>query len=149
MSSSSPDIFFIITDRIRRIGEGNVFSLSTPGGGRVTRPGPDGGGVPQPGLTPGTPWPGQDGGYEGDPLPSMGSPTHPRDRTAHGVLDTPRSVCLLRSRRRSFLFCLQVRFPRNHIHSSVQRLLIVNTELSVDESIVSLKRRLQATSIRR
>ena len=28
----------------------------------------------------------------------------PRDRTAYGVLDTPRSVCLLRSRRRTFLY---------------------------------------------
>ena len=37
------------------------------------------------------------------PLPRCLSP--PRDRTAYGVLDTPRSVCLLRSRRGTFLFC--------------------------------------------
>ena len=42
------------------------------------------------------------------PPPSQGwgsapPPHHPQDRTADGVLDTPRSVCLLRSRRRTFL----------------------------------------------
>ena len=37
--------------------------------------------------------------------PSQGWGT-PRDRAADGVLDTPRSVCLLRSRRRTFLFYL-------------------------------------------
>ena len=45
------------------------------------------------GTLPGTPR-GQDGGY-----PARGVP-----RTAHGVLDTPQSVCLLHSRRRTFLF---------------------------------------------
>ena len=58
----------------------------------------------------GTPQPGQDGGYLrwgtpeqgwGTPLARDGIP--PRDRTADGVLDTPRPVCLLRSRRRTFL----------------------------------------------
>ena len=56
----------------------------------------------QEGTCLGYPKPGQDGGY-----PSQGgaSPGYspPRDRTAHGVLDTPQSVCLLRSRRRTFL----------------------------------------------
>ena len=40
--------------------------------------------------------PGPDRGYPKVPTP--------RDRTAYGVLNTPRSVCLLRSRRRTFLF---------------------------------------------
>ena len=52
---------FIITDRIRRMREGNVFSLSTPVcvcvcvcEGGLPRPGPDWGGVPQPGTEGGT-----------------------------------------------------------------------------------------------
>ena len=56
------------------------------------------------------PQPGQDGGYPrwGIPPPAeMGypptPPPPPRDRTADGVLDTPWLVCLLRSRRRTFL----------------------------------------------
>ena len=36
--------------------------------------------------------------------PSPFPPPPPRDRTANGVLDTPQSVCLLRSHRRTFLF---------------------------------------------
>ena len=36
-------------------------------------------------------------------LPGQGWGTPPRDRTADGVLDTRRAVCLLRSRRRTFL----------------------------------------------
>ena len=51
----------------------------------------------------GTPW------WESPPPPPPGMgypppPPPPPDRTADGVLDTPRSVCLLRSRRRTFLF---------------------------------------------
>ena len=44
-------------------------------------------------------------GGEGVP---QGTYTHPLppDRTAYGVLDTLRSVCLLRSRSRTFLFIL-------------------------------------------
>ena len=64
-------------------------------------------GVAQPRGTPGyPPQPGQDERYQGYPsgqVRTMGVPP-PQDRTAHGVLDTPRSVCLLRSRRRTFLF---------------------------------------------
>ena len=37
--------------------------------------------------------------------PAWGTPPPPRDRTAHGVFDR-RSVCLLRSRRRTFLLLL-------------------------------------------
>ena len=52
----------------------------------------------------GTPWPGQDEGLPHDggiPPPGMGYPLW--DWTADGVLDTAWSVCLLRSRRRTFL----------------------------------------------
>ena len=60
-------------------------------------------GGPQPGGAPtwGTPQSGQDGGY-----PSQGAPAWvlPQYRTSHGVLDKRRSVCLLRSRRRTVLF---------------------------------------------
>ena len=44
-------------------------------------------------------WPGQYG------VPPARDGVPPRDRRAVGVLDTPRSVCLLRSRRRTFLCC--------------------------------------------
>ena len=50
----------LITDRIRRMGEGNVFSLFTPWGG-IPRPGPNRG-VPCQGLGRGVPQPGPDGG---------------------------------------------------------------------------------------
>ena len=84
----------IVTDRVRSTREGNVFSLFTPReeGGTPART--RGGGVPQPGP--------MGGGY----------PTS--YRITDGVLDTPRSVCLLRSRRRTFLFrndlCIQCKF---------------------------------------
>ena len=79
-------------------------------------------GVPQ-GTSPSqgtSPQPGHDGrGYPKVPIPPLAKvPTPcqvrkggvpqgtypPWDRTAYGVLDTLRSVCLLRSRRRTFLF---------------------------------------------
>ena len=78
----------------------------------VPQPGQDGGGVPQPGQdwggTPvlgwGTPHPGQDGGI---PQPGQDRRDHmmgyPLDRTTEGVLATRRAVCLLHSRRRTFL----------------------------------------------
>ena len=40
--------------------------------------------------------------------PSQGTYPPPRDRTAYGVLDTLRSVCLLRSRRRTFLLLMNL-----------------------------------------
>ena len=95
----------VATDRIRRMGEGNVFNLSTGGGG-------GGGGTPRylPSTkVPDPPCPGQDGGKRYPKVPTTPLakvPTPPRDRTAYGVLDTPRSVCLLRSRRRTFLFMM-------------------------------------------
>ena len=119
------ELQLIITDRVLRTREGNVFSLFTPAG--VPLPGPIGRGgtparsrwkgyscqvqrrgVPQPGLTRGYPcWVGTPprvppcqtwlGG-----TPMGGYPTS--YRITDGVLDTPRSVCLLRSRRRTFLF---------------------------------------------
>ena len=61
----------------------------------------------------GTPQPGQDGGYPGRVSPTgqgtppgqvrMGGRWYPV-RTTEGVLTTRRAVCLLRSRRRTFLF---------------------------------------------
>ena len=122
----------LITNCVRSTKPKVMFSqvsvCSTPGGGGVTparsrwgvgvlRPGPRGGGVcsarswwgwypnlVQTGGTQlGTPWPGQDGGYPGmgvTPQPGM---YPPRNKTADGVLHTLRLVCLLRSRRRTFL----------------------------------------------
>ena len=122
-----------------------------PGGGGVPEPGP-GGGVPKPGPGGGVPQPGPGGGYPNWGVPNLryppirpgqggtqwGVPTSgtpppirpsqgvypdggstpplvpPRSDLARGVpsvrvphqvvLDTPWSVCLLRSRRRTFLF---------------------------------------------
>ena len=58
----------LITARIRRMGEGNSFSLSTPrggGGGYLPWPGADRGrGYPEVGIPP---QPGQDGGRRGTP----------------------------------------------------------------------------------
>ena len=48
------------------------------------------------------------GGRVPHPVLSRGGGGPPRYRTTNGVLDTPRSVCLLRSRRRSFLVFLCV-----------------------------------------
>ena len=73
----------------------------------VPQPGPDGGWGGYPGQVQmwGIPW---TGGYplgggtppgREYPLPTGGTP---RYRTTDGVLDTSRSVCLLRSRRRTF-----------------------------------------------
>ena len=123
-------------------GEGNVFSLFTPGGvpishnalqhfrechgaarGRDTLPGPAGG-VPcqvQPGGYPagggtllgvpcqgGTLWGYPGGGYPGGGYPGRETPQPGRGgypvRTTEGVFTTRRAVCLLRSRRRTFLF---------------------------------------------
>ena len=84
-----------ITDRIRRMGEGNVFSLFTPRG-YLPWPSPDGGYLPWKGgegTYPGQvqiggtfpgwggylPWPGPDGGY----LPWLGG-------TYQGTLPQPR-----------------------------------------------------------
>ena len=166
----------VITDRIRRMREGNVFSLSTPVGGGGT-PARSSQGVPhlgyppvRPGLGGGTPpwvppsrtWPGGYPCQKGTPLsiphwtwwggtpagrgvPHLGnppsylaggypcqegvppvkpgqgypcwkgvSPIRPGlggtpagggypPQVTDGVLDTPRSVCLLRSHRRTFL----------------------------------------------
>ena len=83
-------------------------------GGGVPRPGPDGeGGTPA--RSDGERYPSQGVAHPGYPLarsgwgvPQPGGPPAngtlpPRDRTAHGVLDKPRSVYLLRSRRRTVL----------------------------------------------
>ena len=138
----------MITDRIRRMGEGNVFSLSTEGGRGYLPPIQvrTGGGVPQGTYPPGigqsmeylilqsvcllhshrrypakVPTPIQvrmrGRGYPKVPIPSQGTyppsrsgwgaegtPRYlpPWHRTAYGVLDMLWSVCLLRSRRRTF-----------------------------------------------
>ena len=81
-------------------------------GGGVPRPGSDrGGGTPARSRQGrGVPQPGPAGRYptSGTTLPPArsdwgGGGTPPR--VTDGVLDTPRSVCLLRSRRRTFLYC--------------------------------------------
>ena len=72
------------------------------------------------------------------PRQGLGTPPPPRYRTTDGVLDSPRSVCLLHSRRRPFLFGLKIKVsicfsvaplcyspgndPQNH-YSSVLHLL--------------------------
>ena len=59
-----------------------------------------------------TPQPGPDRGeggtprYQTPPQPRYLPPPPPQDRTAYGVLDTPQSVCLLRSCRRTSLLPL-------------------------------------------
>ena len=77
--------------------------------GEGTQPGPEVGcppgrdGVPPNGQV-------RMGGYprwDITPPPSMDGVPSPRYRTADGVLDMPRSVCLLRSRRRTVLFVLK------------------------------------------
>ena len=101
-------------------GGGTPRYLPPPGQGTYPppHPGPDGAGGTPRYLPPSHPGQGtyppvqvQMGG-RGNPRylspPQAKVPT-PQDRTAHGVLDTPRSVCLLRLRRRTFLF--SVRFP--------------------------------------
>ena len=107
----------IITDRIRRLGEGNVFSLFTPGGtptrsrrGRwVPQPGPDWGGVPWPGPDGGVPqvryppdrsgWggvprPGPDRGYPkvGTPLPGQDGGGYPNIGTPQGRYPPPPEI---------------------------------------------------------
>ena len=74
-------------------GGGTPCQESTPP--RVTSSvGPAGGGGTPPRIPPHHTWPG------GTPCRGGGTPLRETD----GVLDTPRSVCLLRSRRRTFLF---------------------------------------------
>ena len=74
---------FLFTDRIRRMREGNVFSMSTPRRGGGPWPGPDGG-----------------GGYPHPAVDRGGTPA----RSGQGVPPPPPPVFLLRSRRRTFLF---------------------------------------------
>ena len=105
-------------------GGGVTLARSIRGGGGTSAGGAPAWGTPAREVpAQGTPWPGQDtGGYPSQGAPTRGTPPGqvrmgvpqlgghpsrvpppppPRDRTAHGVLDTPRSVCLLRSRRRT------------------------------------------------
>ena len=88
-------VFF--TDHIRRMREGNVFSLSTLVGG----PAGGGGYLSQVQLGGGYPSQVQPGGL---PQPGQDRRGTPWDRTVHGVLDTLQSVCLLRLCSRTFLF---------------------------------------------
>ena len=116
----------IFTARVRSTREGNVYTwecLSTGGGGYL--PWPGGGGAPTLQLMGGT-YLGLGGtclGQEGVPPLEGGVPTSIREylpgwgyplartewgaplpgRDNRGVLDTRRAVCLLRSRRRTFL----------------------------------------------
>ena len=112
-------------------GEGVPQGTYPPGQGTYPpQPGPDGGrGYPRYLPLARSRW----GGYPKVPTPSQaqtgeGVPqgTYPRakvptplpDRTPYGVLDSPRSVCLLRSRRTTFLL-----FKRFVSNSTVYRLL--------------------------
>ena len=118
---------YILTRVCLTVRGGGGVPQSGPDGGRVPQPCPDRGvGYPSQVQMGGVPWPGQDGGYPrwwyhprqgwGTPQPGQDGGGYPRwgyplpgmyplrYRTADGVLDTPRSVCLLRSRRRTFLF---------------------------------------------
>ena len=97
------DLFItrIITARIRRMGKVIVSIL-------FDSPHPEGGGggcYPMTGYLPsqvrmGTP---SQGWGPPTPIQGWGSPL-PRDRTTDGELDMRLAVCLLRSRRRTFLF---------------------------------------------
>ena len=132
------------TDRIRRMGEGTVFSLSTGGEGvptprylppsQRTYPPPievltsrggtpsqvlmGGGGTQRylpPAKVPTPPQPGPDRGRGYPKVPT------PQDRTVDGVLDILRSVCLLRSRRRTFLFNIKLNAKENRNATSLNR----------------------------
>ena len=142
------------------MGEGNVFSLSTLGGGGypgqvwwaggypsqvqrggypsqvwqggVPQPGPMG--VSQPGLTGDKltrSWLGYSptgpplGGVLGRDIPGRDTPSSgtPRDRTTHGVLDKRRSVCLLRSRRRTVLLLWKMLLDFLMIYYALKKLL--------------------------
>ena len=70
----------IVTDRIRRMREGNVFLLSTPGGVPEPSPAGGGGGVIEPGPAGGVPEPGPAGGG----YPSQVQPGGTRARSSQG-----------------------------------------------------------------
>ena len=133
---------YIFTACIRRMGKVMFLRLFTPGW--VPRPGEDGRGYPSqirmgyPGqVRTGGMQPGQDEGYPGQvrtggtparsgwvypgqgwgtPHPGMGYPPL-QDRTADGVLDAWRAVCLLRSCKRTFLFTII--FLHNYLRFAV------------------------------
>ena len=101
-----------VTARIRRITEGNVFIISTTGeypiqswwgrGEAVPHPVPMKGGTLARSVW-GTPPPNRTG--SGTPQSGLdGYPPLPGDRAPQWVLAMRRAVCLLRSRRRTFLF---------------------------------------------
>ena len=124
----------VFTARIRRMGEGNVFSLFTSRGGHSTDSARGGGSVSR--LSRGRAWvsqPTQPGGVSqlgggsvscrgqlgGGPAGGWGSAGGvSQDRTTEGVLTTQRAVCLLRWRRRTFLFSMWTKStPRPRISS--------------------------------
>ena len=111
---------FIFTDRVPRMTEGYVYAGTYPPPLHRPRQLPPRGQVwwgdgyrpphasqgtypPRPDLTgvPPSYLPPSQGTY---PHPAKVPTPPPQNRTAYGVLDTPRSVCLLSSRRRTFLF---------------------------------------------
>ena len=103
---------YFITDRVRSTRGGNSFTLyvcSHLRGGGGTRPGPArsrwGEGVPCQGGTQVPPGQVQMGEYLSRvPPPGQVQMGGYPGKTTEGVLATRRSVCLLRSRRRTFLF---------------------------------------------
>ena len=139
----SPGIQFyrrcIFTARIRRMGEGTVFSLFVSshldGGGRVPQPGLDGGGTPARsgwwggGGTParsawwgGRGTPARSGCWGGTPARSAWWGGYPGQVWMLGGVGVPqpgldgggRAVCLLRSRKRTFLL---IYFLENSNHN--------------------------------
>ena len=66
-------------------------------------------------------------GWVGRGYPKVPTPS-PRDRTAYGALDTLRSVCLLRSRRRTFLY--KSIFNHNRIPSVCLCMIFLKWSLS-------------------
>ena len=82
------------------------------------------------------PWPGQEGGT---PPTGMGYPPPRRHRTTDGVLDTPRSVCLLRSRR---TVLLQSSFDIHLDEASLQQILMCIFTVSCDEDQFAQKNQL-------
>ena len=107
-------VICIFTVRIRRMGEGNVFSLSTSGGGvtQLTQLGGGQSAYSAGGGQPARGWGGQavggvsqpGGGSASRGVSRRGGSASRGGQSAGGGVTTRRTVCLLRSCRRTFLF---------------------------------------------